>query len=179
MTVHQLFGSHEQEPDRVVEPVPTSEARDVQALSGLRPIHYREAFAVTVDVDRTAEQWARALLEGAKPRKRRAMLTTWRVLGLELGPHGSPDHVLGWEILGSADDETVVLAVRSAAGLTARIVIRARAGRLVHTMVVRYERWPARAIWTLFSGRHRAFVRGLLHDLADPEGRDFRYDATP
>lgn len=49
----------------VVRPVEASEARRIQALAGLRPVHYREAFAVQVDAEHDPEAWARLLLEGA------------------------------------------------------------------------------------------------------------------
>src|SRR4051812_42558896 len=60
----------------------------------------------TVDVagasERTPEEWARAVLEGT-PLGKRAR-TFWRVLGLRLGPPGSPDHVQGWRIADRGPD---------------------------------------------------------------------------
>jgi hypothetical protein len=147
-----------------VRQVDTAEAREIQARSGLSPIHYREAFAVPVDGDRSAEQWARLLLEGASPQKRAAMQSAWRLLGLDLIPSDAADQILGWRI--RSDGDAVVLATRSSTGLTARIVLTAPAGQVVYTMVVRYDRWFSRFLWFAIASRHRAFVRGLLQDLA-------------
>jgi hypothetical protein len=144
--------------------VTAREARSVQALSGLEPVHYREAFAVAVDTDRRPEEWARLLMEGAYPRKRRAMLRAWRILGVKLRPLGSPHQVLGWRIELS-DSDVVVLAAESWSGLTVRLVLAASPQRVVHTMVVRFDRPYAGLLWRVVAARHRAFVRGLLLDL--------------
>ncbi len=147
-----------------VESVPDSEARDIQALVGEFPIHYREAFAIRVEGDRTPEDWARLMLEGATPRKQARMLSAWRLLGLDLSPPGTDGHVLGWRVERS-DDRAVVLAVDSRT-LSARLVLASTPGRVVHTMVVAYRRWTGRPVWAAIAPGHRAFVRGLLDDLA-------------
>lgn len=154
------------EPAPAVLPVEPSEAQEIQSLSGLSPIQYREAFAVQLTANGSAEEWARLLLEGATPRKRAAMLTTWGLLRLKLGPPGSPDHVLGWRVRSRSDD-AVVLAVRNGPGLEARIVLTASDHRLVHTMVVHNDHWYWRLLWAALAPKHRSFVRGLLQDLVD------------
>jgi len=154
-----------------VLPVEPFEAEEIQSLSELSPIQYREAFAVQVTEQRTPEEWARSLLEGAKPRKRTAMLTTWGLLRLKLGPPGSPEHVLGWRVH-SRGERAVVLALRNRAGLEARIVLSATGHRLVHTMVVRNDHWYWRLLWAALAPRHREFVRGLLQDLVDRTAAD-------
>lgn len=148
-----------------VLPVPSREAVLVQALSGLEPVHYREAFAIAVDGERAPEAWARLLLEGASARRRTQMRRTWTALGLALGPPDGPGYVLGWRVE-RQDADAVVLAVDARSGFSARIVLAVRRRRLVHTMVVRYDRWYARPLWGAIAPRHRAFVRGLLADLA-------------
>jgi hypothetical protein len=67
-------------------------------------------------------------------------------------------------------DDAVVLGARSRTGLTARIALAAPGRRVVHTMVVRYDRWPARPLWFALARGHRAFVRGLPEDLVARAG---------
>jgi hypothetical protein len=51
--------------------------------------------------DRTPEQWARAVFEGAPPPVRWFLVNGFRYgLGLRFGPQPSPEHVLGWAIIG-------------------------------------------------------------------------------
>ena len=50
----------------------------------------------------TAEHWARTILEGTTTGRSAPKL--WRLLGLQLGPAHSPDHVQGWHITGRGDD---------------------------------------------------------------------------
>jgi hypothetical protein len=69
--------------------------------------------------------------------------------------------VLGWRIRYNAPD-AIVLGVRAAVGLTARLVIRADAERVVHAMLVRYDRAIARPVWTALGPRHHRFVADLL-----------------
>jgi hypothetical protein len=69
-------------------PMPTH----ARTLSSLRP-DYEDCFVVGVghNRERTAEEWARAVLEGAPLEVRRG----WRLLGLRLGPLRGADRVLG------------------------------------------------------------------------------------
>lgn len=55
-----------------------------RALSTLSRIDYEDAFLVDTgsDRERTAEQWARAILEDAPIIVRRALLSGWSALGL-------------------------------------------------------------------------------------------------
>lgn len=145
------------------------EASEVQARAGIRPIHYREAFAVDVDMDRSPEDWTRLIMEGASPNKRAAMLRAWTLLGLRLAPLNSEGQVLGWRVQHSGAD-AVVLGVDALSGLSARIVVTATPHRVVQAMVVRYDRWFARPLWKLIAARHRRFVKGLLNDAARRPG---------
>src|SRR5690348_1942895 len=57
---------------------------------------------------RSSEAWARQLWEGAPAVLRWFMTLGWRsVLRLRLGPHRSPDHILGWAITESLPAQTV------------------------------------------------------------------------
>jgi hypothetical protein len=136
---------------------------DVAVLVGLDRIDYREAFAFDARVVRDPEAWLRSIMEGASPGKRAAMLRVWRWLGVGLARLDSDGQILGWRIRQSTPD-VVVLAAESVSGITARIVLTATSRRVVQTMVVRYDRWFARPLWTLLAPKHRRFVRGLLAD---------------
>jgi hypothetical protein len=61
-----------------------------RALSTLSRIDYQDAFFVDTgpDLDRTGEQWARAVLADAPPIVRRKLLRGWHWLGLKLGSPG-------------------------------------------------------------------------------------------
>jgi hypothetical protein len=153
----------------------------VAELAALDRVDYQEAFAFAAEAGvaetrgaaggagggtaagsvRSPEEWARRILEGAPPRKRAAMLLVWTALGIRLAPLGSPGQVLGWRIRYNGPD-AIVLGVRAAAGLTARVVIQADAERVVHAMLVRYDRAIARRVWTVLGPRHHRFVADLL-----------------
>jgi hypothetical protein len=135
----------------------------VAVLAGLDRADYREAFAADVRVDRPPEEWCRLILEGASPAKRAAMLRTWTLLGVGLAPLGSEGQILGWRIRHSGAD-AVVLGARSRTGLDARLVVSAPSRQVVQTMMIRYDRWPARPLWTIIAPQHRRFVYGLLAD---------------
>jgi Protein of unknown function (DUF2867) len=149
------------------------DAFDVQALAGLHPIHYSEAFAIDVDTYRRPEDWMRLIMEDAFPHKRAAMLRTWKFLGLTLAPLSSEGQVLGWRVQHSGAND-VVLAAESRSGLSARIVVTATPQRVVQAMVVRYDRWFARPLWRFIAPNHRRFVKGLLKDVVPRAVRSSR-----
>lgn len=96
--------------------------------------------------EHSPEQWARTGLEGA-PRVVRAVIVVAHrvVLGFRLGPHDSPDHVLGWPVTRRTPGEIElrasswlvdgVIAARRVDPCTARLTtslhFRRRAGRLL------------------------------------------------
>ena len=72
----------------------------VRRLVTLEGPDYADYFVAAVSgaSQRTAEQWARTILEGTP--SGRSAPALWRLLGLQLGPRPSPDHVQGWHIAG-------------------------------------------------------------------------------
>jgi hypothetical protein len=123
--------------------------------------------AVAPDDNRSSEQWARALWEGAPGVLRWFMLVAWRlVLGLRLGPLHSPDHILGWRIIDRDPDETVC-QLRSGF-LNAHNTFRKVDGTLVWSTFVDYERPLAWVIWPPASLFHRAIIQILLRRAARP-----------
>jgi hypothetical protein len=124
---------------------------------------YASAFAVSrrAGDERSAEQWARAAFEGAPAALRTFVVVGWRYgLGFRLGPRGSAAHVLGWKIA-SSTPEVVVLTLQSPL-VTAHKVVRVDAARVAMTTFVRYERAPARALWSAAAPVHHRTEPYLL-----------------
>jgi hypothetical protein len=140
---------------------------EVGALDTLARPTYTYACQMTVSAadDRSAEQWARAIFEGAPRLMRWLIVAGWKVgLGLRLGPRRSPSHVLGWSIL-STTPTAVILGVRSFV-LTAHLVVRVQDSQVVHATFVRYERSLARVLWTAAAPIHRRVIPYLLNHAA-------------
>ena len=148
---------------------------DLVALAGPDDAGYREGFVAqcrsTGDVPRTAEAWARATLEQAPRSMRETMLRAWPLLGIHLGPVGSPDHVHGWRILRN-DPDAIVLGVESSVVGTVRIVLRVEGDArptLAWAMLIRYHGLRGRAAWAAIGPVHRPFVRRLLDVVTGPD----------
>jgi hypothetical protein len=121
--------------------------------------------ATAADDNRSSEQWARVVWEGAPAPLRWFMLAGWRlVLGLRLGPRHSPDHVLGWRIVDRGPDETVCQL--SSRFLNAHNAFRKVDRTFVWSTFVIYERPIARVIWPPASLLHRLLVRIALRRAA-------------
>lgn len=117
---------------------------------------------------RSAEEWARDIFEGAPPLLRALVLFGWRYVSwFRLGPRPSPDHVLGWKIESTTHD-TILLEVRSPL-FTAQKVVRMDTTQVVTTTWVRYERFGARAVWSVLAPIHcRMEPRLLSHAASHP-----------
>ncbi len=116
---------------------------------------YATAFAVEVgnEDERTPEQWARLIFEGAPTALRWFVTIGWRfVLGLRLGPTRSPEYVLGWRIVGRAA-QAITLRAESKLIVAHKVVLAANA-RVTVTTSVRYERRSGRLVWTAVSPVH-------------------------
>ena len=124
-------------------------------------VDYDEAFTFDTTVARSPESWARLILEGAPLSKRLQMIGVWTALGIRLARPGSPAAVLGWPILRN-DPDAIVLGVRAAAGLAARLTIQVEEGRVTQSMVVRYENRLGRGVWTRLAPGHHRFVESLV-----------------
>lgn len=124
---------------------------------------YTDVFEVTLaGVDAlSAEQWSRAVLEGAPRPVRWFLLTGWRaVLGLRLGPPSSPDHVLGWRIA-SNDAEMIRLESHSSL-MTAWLILRVTGSTVVLSTNVDYARRMSRPLWAAVGPIHRRTIPYLL-----------------
>jgi hypothetical protein len=131
---------------------------------------YSSAFATTpVDGDRrTAEQWGRAMFEGAPLVVRWAVQLGWRfVMGFRLGPRFSPGHVLGWTVESTAPD-ALVLGVSSPRA-TARKVVRVEPAGVTATTFVRFDRPSGRVVWAAITPVHHVMEPYFLrHAAAHP-----------
>ncbi|MCU1449767.1 MAG: hypothetical protein JWP02_1937 [Acidimicrobiales bacterium] len=139
----------------------------VGALDTLARPNYTYACQVTAAAadDHSAEQWARAIFEGAPRLMRWLIVMGWKVgLGLRLGPRRSPSHVLGWTIL-STTPTAVILGVQSFV-LTAHLVVRVQDSKVVHATFVRYERALARVLWAAAAPIHSRVIPYLLNHAA-------------
>jgi hypothetical protein len=153
--------------DRHAEPParirPTALPAGARELATLARIDYEDAFLVDTGSaqDRTAEQWARKILEGAPVSTRKALTRGWSGLGLRLGPAQSDGHVLGWEIRHRAPD-VVLLGASGRLGLSGELVFQRLPHSLLYATVVQLENPAARGLWAAIASRHRRVVQDLL-----------------
>jgi hypothetical protein len=126
---------------------------------------YSDCFQVetTGPDDRTAEEWARAALEGMPAALRALVLFAHRrVLRFGLGPLDAADHVLGWRVVSSEHD-----AVRlEAEGPLIRAVLVGRRTSptvMVLRTFVHFRRGSlSRATWFVVGPVHRRVAPYLL-----------------
>jgi hypothetical protein len=148
---------------------PRSEVRQVsvpptaRALSTLSRIDYEDAFRIDTGAagDRTAEQWARAVLEDAPMRMRSTLLSGWSALGLKLRCGGSRRSVLGWEVRSRSDD-FVLLGADSRIGMPAELLFKRERHELLFATFVTHDNHVARAAWAAVEPMHVPIVRSIL-----------------
>ncbi len=115
---------------------------------------------------RSPEDWARAVFEDAPKLLRWFIRAGWRFpLGFQLGPSGSPAHVLGCRII-RADRTTIVLEQRSAL-MTAHNIVFVERTRIVWTTIVRYQHPLARPLWSVSAALHHRILPHLLTQAAN------------
>jgi hypothetical protein len=134
-----------------------------RALSTLSRIDYEDAFLVNVDGphERTAEQWARAILERAPVIVQQALRWSWSLLGLKLRGQEPGRFLLGWEVR-SADPDFVLLGADSLMGMPAELLLTRRQRALLFDTFVQLPRPFGHAIWAVVEPVHRPIVRNLL-----------------
>ena len=136
---------------------------DVRALSTLAHIDYADAFLVDVGsvTQRTAEQWSRAVLEGAPGSVRRRLQSGWTAIGLKLDGAPSDQLVLGWKIRHNTP-ELVLLGADSRIGMPGQLLFTHRGNRLLFATFVQHENPAARAVWAGVEPVHVRVVRDVL-----------------
>lgn len=145
----------------------------VRALSQLPRVDYADAFVLeTPDLRaRTAEEWSRAILEGASTGAGRAL---WRVvseIGLlpraDTGGGRQPVRtVQAWAVRRSTRD-MVLLAASARIGIAAELLFKRQDGALLWATLVHLRNPVARVAWTGLTPVHRLVVPFLL-DHVDP-----------
>lgn len=131
----------------------------IKRLSNLRQVDYMDSYTLATEVrDRSAEKWARAVLEST-PLGRRARWL-WQLLGLRLGPAGSPDHVQGWKIAERGSDW--VRVETSSWFATAQAVCAVDNRGVSLALFLRYDHPIGALIWAPVSVMHQRAVPLLL-----------------
>lgn len=141
-----------------------------RALSTLPRIDYEDAFLLEVGPagSRTAEDWARTMLEDAPIAVRCALRCGWLALGLILRPGRSDRFVLGWQLRRRTPD-VALLGASSILGLSAEVLFERRERTLLFATFVQQRNVVARAVWAGVPPGHQRVVRSLLERLA-PSG---------
>jgi hypothetical protein len=142
----------------------------IRSLDGLASPDYADLFTARVNgiSEEGAEEWARAMLEGAPGYLRVAAVVAQRLLlGLRLGPLRSPHHVLGWKIVERGDDWVRIEAASWM--MAASLVFKVDEVGLSVATFVRYDRRLAAFIWPPLSTVHRKVGLAMIrHALRAP-----------
>ena len=157
--------------DRGVRPGPVSQIllpADARALSALSRVDYEDAFIVDAGVERTAEQWAHAVLHDAPFAVRARLVSGWTGLGLKLGGPWSSCHVLGWKVQ-QVSPSVMLLGADSSLGFEAELLFRSQPGGLLFATLMRQNNPAARALWDRTTSTHLGVVRSLLEHAARRE----------
>jgi hypothetical protein len=144
---------------------PSSDVSRLAALDGDGYSYGYEIVRRSEDA-RSAEEWARAVFEGAPKLLRSMIVAGWTFgLRLRLGSRHSPERILGWEVT-SNEPTVVVLGVESWA-LTARLVVVVRDAQGLHATFVQYEHRLGRVMWSAAAPVHRLKIPVLLGHAAN------------
>lgn len=148
-------------PDGVRQITPPPDLLDKTTLVD---VDYQDCFLVDVGPSlsaRTAEQWARTVLEEAPAPMRRALVTGWKGLGLRLGSLTSTEHVLGW-LIRANDPDRVLLAADGRLGITGELLFERQPDTLRFATFARLDNPAAQAVWAGTRPVHERMVRRLL-----------------
>lgn len=136
---------------------------DARSISTLARVDYDDAFRLATEraQERTGEEWARAVLEGAPAATRDALTAGWSALGMERGSARDEELVLGWDIRRTTP-EFALLGARSALGFEGEVLFKRERRALVFATFIELRTADARTVWAGVAPRHRAVVRQLL-----------------
>jgi Protein of unknown function (DUF2867) len=111
---------------------------------------------------RSAEQWARAVFEGAPASLRWCIVFGWRAfLGLRLQPLDGADQVLGWKVEQAPEPDRMVLAADSPV-LQAENIVAVDESVVLWVTVVRFHSRIGRLLWGMASPVHQLTIPFLL-----------------
>jgi hypothetical protein len=133
----------------------------VRSIVTLADPDYVDLFTVSTPIaeDRSAEEWARAVLEQSAVARHNARLL-WRLMGLRLGPPNSAHHVQGWKISGRGANW-----LRAETGswyMTAQAICLVEQGQVSISLSLRHDHPVARLVWAVVSGPHQRAVPVML-----------------
>jgi hypothetical protein len=150
--------------------------RDVRARSMLPRIDYEDAFLVETRPaqDRSAEHWARAILEDAPLIMQATLRWGWSAIGFKLGSAQAERHVFGWELRRGAQDY-VLLGADSRIGMPAELLLRRQQRTIVVATFAELQNVIARALWAAVEPLHRRVVPFVLEQRV----RSIRGEARP
>jgi hypothetical protein len=115
-----------------------------------------------------AEEWIRAIFEGAPRGMRWFLVVGWTAITCRLRPRRSPARVLGWRIEDVTSD-TVVLVARAWVGLVSRLVVAVDVDTVTLASFVSFT-GPvapvARAVWAGTTPLHERILPSLLTSAA-------------
>ena len=171
----------EREPDQVPGVRKVATPPEVRARSTLSRVDYEDTFLVRIEPpsDRTAEQWARTMLEGA-PKTTRHMLTAgWTALGLRLASTRSTASVLGWTVRQRRPD-VLLLGADGRLGLSGELLFERVGDDLLRfATFVRLDNTVARHTWAAITPRHVETVQDLLVRIARSDRRPLEQTGRP
>ncbi|MFL5958135.1 MAG: hypothetical protein ACJ756_11855 [Solirubrobacterales bacterium] len=142
-----------------------------RARSTLAHVDYADAFVLDLRAAQecTAEEWARATVEGAPASVQRQLRRGWTALGLRLGATRSDRFVLGWEVRRNSPD-LVLLGAGSRIGMPAELLFERRQHSLLFATFVQHDNVIARAVWAATEPVHVPIVRRVLERAAKRHG---------
>jgi hypothetical protein len=150
------------EPREVRIPAP------IEELHLLDRVDYEDAYGAETRIERTPEQWMRAIVEGAPRWFQRAWPAILGTLGgLQFGPLDAPDHVLGWKIIDQQPD-WFVIGLESTRGFRVRLVTLLPPGQVIFATQLELGTTHARRLWSVVRPGHRFFAPYLLGRAARP-----------
>lgn len=133
----------------------------IRALSTLPRVDYADTFLMGTGghPDRTADEWAREILENAPAKTRAELLAGWSALGLK--STDSEESVLGWKIR-RRTPESVLLGRDSRIGMPGELLFALSPDGLRFATFVHHRTGATRALWAAVEGTHVRTVLGLL-----------------
>jgi hypothetical protein len=139
---------------------------EARSLSTLPRIDYADAFLVDCGADeRTPEQWAAAMLDGAPLGTRTKLVWGWVTLGFRMGAPWPGRHLLGWKVRRSTP-EYVLLGADSLIGMPGELLFKRHDGGMLFSTFVQKQNPLARAVWARIEPAHRPIVRSMLERAA-------------
>ncbi|WP_052172609.1 hypothetical protein [Nocardia sp. BMG111209] len=135
----------------------------ITAFSTLGDIRYSDAHLLRTDrvADRSAEQWARAILEEVPGDVRAGLERAWGSIGLQRSAFGADRSVAGWPIAYSCPEYVLLQAV-SSYGFDGQLLFRCGESGVLVATFVQFREDGARAFWERAVAGHLRFVRSLL-----------------